>query len=389
MVEPKLISYGGHLYNYANSIKSEALNKGIDFKILVSSECEKEIINSLDAIVIFDKNPTITKYKNIISRFFIVPFITNKFMYNGLINNNLKFLNSKWILFFGTANYIDFFALSLWLLFKKDPPKLVLTLRISFFNYKLNRWSIMIFWYILGLFILKFINNFKKNIFFITDSKNLQEEHSRFINQKIFLLPIPHTRSNLDLKLNNFNTINIVALGPARIQKGFVLIYNLIFKFLSDNKISDLIFTIQCSNPSPEIMPIIQSLKKLKSKNLILIEDNLSEEDYFKAIEESDIVLLPYESNSYYAQTSGIFTESLSAGKIIITTNNTWMSSQLLDYGSGLVFENNNFDDFYNKFKYAINNKNVLIENSIATSVKWNKYHNSNNFFHKLLLLIN
>ena len=138
MVEPNLVSYSGHLYNYANSIRTEAIKKELDFKILVSSECDDEIKNNLNAIVIFDKNPVITKFKNLLSRFFIVPFITNKFMYKGLVNKDLKFLNNKWILFFGTANYIDFFALFLWLLFKRNPPKLILTLRISFFNYKLK-----------------------------------------------------------------------------------------------------------------------------------------------------------------------------------------------------------------------------------------------------------
>jgi len=388
MVEPNLVSYSGHLYNYANSIRTEAIKKELDFKILVSSECDDEIKNNLNAIVIFDKNPVITKFKNLLSRFFIVPFITNKFMYKGLVNKDLKFLNNKWILFFGTANYIDFFALFLWLLFKRNPPKLILTLRISFFNYKLKRWSIMFFWYLMGLSMLKFLNYFKKNIYFITDSKNLQEEHRRFTNIKIFLLPIPHTRSHVDLKFHN-NKINIVTLGPARIQKGFILIYKLIFKYLSENILTNLNFIIQCSNLPTDLIPYIQKLKELNSQNLTLIEENLSEEDYFKAIEESVIVLLPYDSNSYFAQTSGIFTESLSAGKIVITTNNTWMSLQLEEYGSGLVFENDNFDDFYNKFTYAIEHKNSLINNSITTSVKWNNYHNSNNFFQQLLSIIN
>ena len=113
----------------------------------------------------------------------------------------------------------------------------------------------------------------------------------------------------------------------------------------------------------------------------------MSENDYFLLLEQADIVLLPYNSKYYHVQTSGIFTEALSAGKIVIVSDNTWMSLQLNKFNSGLVFEENNFDSFYLKFEDAINNFDSLIKESQINSTIWNEYHNAKNFVQSLLNL--
>ena len=58
MIEPRLIGYSGHLYNYAISVKREIESNGGNFCILVSNECDKEIISELNGIPVFKKNPS-------------------------------------------------------------------------------------------------------------------------------------------------------------------------------------------------------------------------------------------------------------------------------------------------------------------------------------------
>jgi glycosyltransferase involved in cell wall biosynthesis len=391
MIEPRLTSYSGHLYNYASSIKKIADENKLLFKILVSKECDSKICNELNASKVFEINPSQKYFKNIFSKYFLATFIYNIHLYKGLkkIYNQS---NERWILFMGTTQYIDLFAIFIFTLFAKHKPKIVLTLRMSIYRYDIKRWSIIVSLYKFGFLLLFLINKLTKNIFFITDSEMLKIEYEKLTFFKINVLPIPHTLNNNfpTKKINELTkTINIVSLGPARTQKGFTFICDLVIKYVTENPNPKANFILQCNNTNIEdiIENSIERIKKLNSPYVELLRNELSENDYFLLLEKSDIVLLPYNSKFYHVQTSGIFTEALSAGKIVIVSDNTWMSLQLNKFNSGLVFEENNFDSFYHKFEDAINNFDSLIKESQKNSTIWNEYHNSKNFVQSLLNL--
>jgi glycosyltransferase involved in cell wall biosynthesis len=391
MIEPRMTSYSGHLYNYASSLKKICEKKNLIFKILVSKECDPKICKELNASVVFENNPNQKYFKNIFSKFFISTFIFNNHLYQGLkkIYNET---NQKWILFMGTTQYIDLFAIFIFNLFVKQKPKIILTLRMSIYRYDIKRWSITVLLYKIGFFLLFMINKISKNIYFITDSEMLKTEYEKISFFKIHVLPIPHTLNNHSSTelINNVNkTINIVSLGPARSQKGFSFISDLVYKFVTENQFSKLNFILQCNNTNLEnsIEKSLLRLKKLNNQNINFLTSDLSESDYFSLLENADIILLPYNSKFYHVQTSGIFTEALSAGKIVIVSDNTWMSFQLNKFNSGLVFKENDFDSFYLKFTEALNNYDTLNKQSKNTRIIWNKYHNADNFVKSLLNL--
>jgi hypothetical protein len=56
---------------------------------------------------------------------------------------------------------------------------------------------------------------------------------------------------------------------------------------------------------------------------------HLSRADYVRILAESDVILLPYDANTYRERTSGIFVESVLANKIPIVTAGTWMADEL------------------------------------------------------------
>lgn len=393
LIEPRLISYSGHLYNYASSLKKEVEKNGGQFKILVSKDCDLKILGELNGERVFESNPSDKYFHNIFSKFFVATLVYNLHLFTGLKRSKQK-LSGNWTYFMGTTQYIDLFAIFLFNFFTKKSNKIILTLRLSIYRYDLKRWSINVFWYWLGLNFLFFQNLFKKNIRLISDSEILKNEFEKITSFEIHVLPIPHTKilSDKIIRSKNGSEIIAISLGPARLQKGFDQIVNLIKNYLihkNDFKYN-VVFNLHCVNSNNDkiISDQINILKSLKSENIKLIESNLTELEYFQMLNNSDIVLLPYNSLSYYAQTSGIFTEALSMGKPVIVTKNTWMSIQLEKFSSGILINENHNDndnlDFYENFKVLVNNIDNFTQLSNVSMEQWNLFHNSTNFLQQL-----
>src|SRR5207249_2422257 len=61
-----------------------------------------------------------------------------------------------------------------------------------------------------------------------------------------------------------------------------------------------------------------------------LITEPLSSKEYWDLLSSGDIVLLPYDRDSYYARSSGILAESLAAGIPSLVPAGTWMAKQFV-----------------------------------------------------------
>jgi glycosyltransferase involved in cell wall biosynthesis len=64
-----------------------------------------------------------------------------------------------------------------------------------------------------------------------------------------------------------------------------------------------------------------------------VIPDHVDRKTYVRLLEESRVILLPYEAARYSESTSGIFIEAVIAGAIPIVTKETWMASELIKFG--------------------------------------------------------
>jgi hypothetical protein len=394
MVEPFLVGFKGHYYNYVKSLYNIVDQKKLLFKIFVPKNCATKITETIPSKRVFEKLPDDSIFNTFVGRYFTAIFKYNFHMYNGLknISNNSE-LNNK-LLFFGTIQHVHVFGLIFWLLFtpkSKHPAKIVLTLRLSIYRYDIKRWSLISFWYIIG-FNLLFIFRKKYNIKIISDSDGLVNEFSKITKFHIELLPIPHTSENINIdKLienRKDNRVIFTSIGEARINKGFKLIYNSIEMLSSQENFNNILFKLHCYHKinDKEVADIIQILKEKNYSNVELIENNLTEEEYYKLLINSDVILIPYDYGIYAANTSGIFTESLSFGKVVVVTKGTWASNNL-SYGSGLEI----LDQDYNQLVDAIQNITIDFEKfkdeATSKSMEWNKYHNPDNFLKMLISL--
>jgi hypothetical protein len=382
LIEPDLLNYNGHTYNYVKSIYNESQKSKISFNVLTSINCEDKILSEIPCNVVFQNRPSDIVFSNLFSRFFIAPIIYNLFLFRGLFKakKELNF-NSDTTLFMSTMQHLHGFALYFFIKLYNPSyaPKLILFLRLSLNRIDLNRKTSTFIWYKILFFLFDKIDK-KYSIKYVTDSILLKDEFEKYFNIHVEILPIPHINISEEKEIN-YKKIIFTSMGSARKSKGFGIIVEAITKLKNNPIFHNLYFILQCNHSEEDtnIKNMVTLLKSFSLNNLDLIEKNLNENDYQKLLNCSDVVLIPYDKAIYHSNTSGIFTEAVGAGKPVIVTKNTWMS-YYLDKASGIEIEYNS----ESLSKAIIKIANDYIDYKIYANFQkneWIKYHNPNNFF--------
>jgi glycosyltransferase involved in cell wall biosynthesis len=395
MAEYGLTGFEGHYFNYVNSVYKASNNLPLQFIAIAGNNVPEAIEESFPVIPIF-RVLSFRRYLNRPLKFLFDPILANWYFYRDLRSLEKKFkLHQNWLVLSVTAENSNLFAWALWLKRYKPSksPVLVLMLRFSYFNGSTNRWRPSSLWLRAGLAILeRYADRFK--IIFTTDSDVLAEEYRRLTTIPIHVLPIPHTSSTQFKDLTSTKTdrsIRMVSLGGVRLSKGFGILARAIKKLSEDNNLHGLTFSLQCyqSQWGSSGAESVSLLKSLALPNVELIEYALSEEEYLQLLENSDVVLIPFFRDVYRGNTSGTFTEALAAGKPVVVTSGTWMSSQLDHFGAGVVFLDQDVNDLARAMCEMRDNYFNLAALAEARRADWIEFHSPQNFLDKLLKLGN
>jgi glycosyltransferase involved in cell wall biosynthesis len=168
----------------------------------------------------------------------------------------------------------------------------------------------------------------RKYFRFYTESKGLQAYFERCANEQFPLLfnPLPTTSNSVLSELlpkeesdESKDTVVLGYLGEARLEKGFQKLPFVIEYLLSDLAVSERVrFRIQVSmapqNQLPEAITAKQSLIQLAKKYPVIeLMEYLSDDDYVKALNSLDLLLLPYDLSQYTVRGSGVATEAIAA----------------------------------------------------------------------------
>ncbi len=154
------------------------------------------------------------------------------------------------------------------------------------------------------------------------------------------LIPIPMQVPAFvfdDPKANEIFTFAL--LGPARGEKGIARMPGLIRAFEGDLKADKIRFVIQTTlvggqAPEPEVERTIAELKSLQKTvpNIVLIDGDLGEEQFYRALCDASCVLIPYDRARYQARSSGLLVQSYLCGRPAIVPSDTWMADQVPDF---------------------------------------------------------
>ncbi|MDQ6862360.1 MAG: glycosyltransferase [Thermoproteota archaeon] len=184
--------------------------------------------------------------------------------------------------------------------------------------------------------LLHFIQNLEgQRVFFYTDTEELTIQYNRLGISSFETLPIPHTVPASVQELGNTSSLIITYIGDARTEKGYHFLPHLVHDLWSDYVLPGKIRFVFQSNfnmpkGEPKVVVARSELESLPHDKVELIYDPLSFDEYLKLLLKSNIVLLPYEHDNYYARSSGILIECLAAGIPVIVPSATWLSRQFV-----------------------------------------------------------
>lgn len=388
-----MVDFHGHCFNYANSVCRAASSKNIDFKILTSDACIPEVKSAVKSVSVFSP-PQRYLYRSRWKTLLYMPLTFNRYIYKGLTSSDLRFLDPNWIVFIGTADHNYLLGLYMWIkrFNPKNAPAFVLTLRLGYFRVGLNRWSPYALWFMLFIRLIEKLAK-RYRILLVTDSKRLKTDFKRFTQLPIHVIPIPHNDIT-QLQANTFKNnekITMISLGPARVPKGFHTLAQAIQLLHQQGEMRNLSFNLHIFHEAAvgKIIPeAIKDLKLLKLPNIHFVEQHLGELEYYQMLKDSDVSLIPYSPDMYYANTSGTFTESLAAGKPVIVTEGTWMSEQLKQYGAGITCKYNDPKDLARAIMEMRDNYHMLAEQAMAKRKSWISYHNPEMFLSEIIGLV-
>lgn len=193
--------------------------------------------------------------------------------------------------------------------------------------------------------------------------------------------------------------LNVVYLGAARKEKGFMKLPEVVSRIYSDKELrNNIYFTIQCSSPiagyENGVRDSVDELANYENEYVKLINRSLSVDEYYDELGKADIVILCYDRNKYNLRGSGIAVESLSTGKIIIATRGTYpaiigneaavSAESAIEIVSALGFIVENYNEEYGKVKARAleyrkkNSAKNYVTKLVAIAEKGGKYRPTN-----------
>jgi glycosyltransferase involved in cell wall biosynthesis len=176
-----------------------------------------------------------------------------------------------------------------------------------------------------------------EKVSFYTDTEELVERYNSLSPVKFRQIPVPFRQEKLKQRqpIKDQNSpFQIVYLGDARREKGYhhlpEVVAALWNDYLGPGKVK---FTVQSNfsipGGEPGILTARLNLEQYPEDRVKLIKEAMDAEGYYQLLAEADLLIIPYDVDSYRYRTSGVFTESLAAGKPVVVPANSWLATQV------------------------------------------------------------
>jgi len=218
-----------------------------------------------------------------------------------------------------------------------------------------------------------------RRIHLVTDSERLAVEFSRLTRLPLSILPTPHTDRIAPPGRNRSPVPRFVWLGGIRKDKGFLVFAKAILLLEPELRAGCIEFVIQSNLDHPHDTETAAARDRLKSAALpgvTLIERTLSSEEYTQLLFDASVVVIPRLLQLFRSQTSGPFVEALAVGKPVIVTEDSWMSDQLMRYGAGVTFKDQDADSLAEAIRTVTVDYEKLRIEAEESSREWANFHN-------------
>jgi glycosyltransferase involved in cell wall biosynthesis len=385
IINPGLKSDFGHHLNQNLLIKKYIENDNGDFVVLGNKEIENDIVQNCNAI------PTFT-YDS-----WMLVNVGNEENYSTIFKNELELIVDE-------INIIDKTTKNLYFMFLSDIKYIPIILEISskYFNpnnsFLLNLFHSYLYFFPDGNSVttvpddIKLLftstKNLRKilNIFLCAEVEQIADSVHKFMNEKIFLLPLfnifPFEKYSGDIndkKSPNNNTANkFKAFYPSSSpDRGSDLICRLIQNINKKEKLSLFQFTIRCRDKDyPSMMKYLVGV----TDKIKVIKGRLDDDLYYNTYLESDVIIIPYRKYSFRARTSAVFFDSVIMSKPVLATRETWIGEYVDKFKNGETFNDGDIESFYEALQKIQNDYQFYLKNSSQVKSEWLRKNNLSAF---------
>jgi glycosyltransferase involved in cell wall biosynthesis len=188
----------------------------------------------------------------------------------------------------------------------------------------------------------------RRHFHLFTDTQELVDEFQGYTSLAVNQVPIPHaggvekedsprcplpsSGGQKPLRLTYLGYSN----GP---NKGFHYFAPLLERLRPQLEAGKLQVELQANVPHASWHPVQSGLRRLRQMQGVTLQvQALNSKEYYRLLERADLVLLPYTTETYHSQTSGVFSEAAAHGKPVIVPRGTWMARQLKADAAGVTF---------------------------------------------------
>ena len=230
----------------------------------------------------------------------------------------------------------------------------------------------------------------RDKIVLMADSEQLISEFS-FMNPGLNfrLAPVPHAKVHGShgqtlARIESGEKLRIGYVGEARANKGFDLLPRLLARPASRALPIDGIAYPRLLRRS--LRPILPSHNgRFARPEVFLYFHPMDDREYSDFLARLDVIALPYTTENYHSQTSGVFAEAMASGKIVIVPKGTWMSKQLQRYGGGVAFNPVDCEDFAAETLRIVREPLRYARIAVERASFWRQFHNPD----RLIALLN
>lgn len=219
------------------------------------------------------------------------------------------------------------------------------------------------------------------------DTLPLAKAWSDILQTEVLPAPIPFDQRYLNLprKHSKDQPIRIVYLGDARLEKGYNELATGIGEVAWDLiRLDKAAFVVQSNFNTPGGEPGIAASKQMLAhfgEAVKILEHPLESEAYANEINNADAIILPYDPIRYEERSSGIFVEAAAAGKPVITTAGSWMST-LADEASVILIDK--AEEVASGIRALVEDFQTYEDRAHAVADKWRKWSDPLNFIDHL-----
>ena len=158
-----------------------------------------------------------------------------------------------------------------------------------------------------------------KQIYYTSENAYVSGVYKRVFHVDVSLLPIPLNGARA---AENFAHINVGFFGYSKTEKGFHLLPEAIA--ICQSYRSDLNYFIQVQHSGGEKEIVDAEVRLRRNTGVTIVEGTLSPDEFASATSQIGIMLLPYDPVRFGVRGSGIFVESISAGRLIVASSEIW-----------------------------------------------------------------